>query len=121
LTRALEASGIEKLYRHQAEAIDHARSGQHVVVATPTASGKTLVYNVTYLDLFLANPEARALYLFPLKALAQDQLLTFNRTASFLSGRKPSAAIYDGDTPNPTTQADPRASARRHHDQSRRC
>ncbi len=101
LNRVLEASGIEKLYHHQAEAIDLARSGQHVVVATPTASGKTLVYNLTYLDLFLANPDVRALYLFPLKALAQDQLLNFNKTASFLSGRKPSAAIYDGDTSGP--------------------
>jgi DEAD/DEAH box helicase domain-containing protein len=101
LTHVLRASGIEKLYRHQTEAIDIARSGQHVVVATPTASGKTLVYNLTYLDYFLANPDARALYLFPLKALAQDQLLNFNKTAAFLSGRKPSAVIYDGDTPGP--------------------
>ena len=101
LVRALEAGGIEKLYRHQVEAIDLARSGQHVVVATPTASGKTLVYNLTYLERFLSNPDSRALYLFPLKALAQDQLLNFNKTASFLSGRKPAAAIYDGDTPGP--------------------
>jgi len=101
LTRVLKASGIEKLFRHQTEAVDLARSGQHVVVATPTASGKTLVYNLTYLELFLANPDARAMYLFPLKALAQDQLLNFNRTASFLSGRKPSAVIYDGDTSGP--------------------
>jgi len=101
LTRALHAGGIEKLYCHQAQAIDLARSGQHVVVATPTASGKTLVYNLTFLEQFLADPDAKALYLFPLKALAQDQLLNFNKTASFLSGRKPSAAIYDGDTPAP--------------------
>jgi len=101
LTRVLEASGIEKLFRHQTAAVDLARSGKHVVVATPTASGKTLVYNLTYLELFLANPDARAMYLFPLKALAQDQLLHFNRTASFLSGRKPSAVIYDGDTSAP--------------------
>ena len=101
LTHVLRSSGIEKLYGHQIEAIDLARSGQHVVVATPTASGKTLVYNLTYLDYFLVNPDARALYLFPLKALAQDQLLNFNRTAAFLSGRKPSAVIYDGDTPGP--------------------
>ena len=101
LVRALQAGGIDKLYSHQADAMDLAGSGRHVVVATPTASGKTLVYNVTYLNLFLSNPDARALYLFPLKALAQDQLLNFNKTASFLSGRKPSAAIYDGDTPGP--------------------
>lgn len=101
LKHVLEAGKIEKLYRHQAEAIDLVRSGQHVVVATPTASGKTLVYNLTYLDLFLTDPDARALYLFPLKALAQDQLLNFNKTAAFLSGRKPSAVIYDGDTSGP--------------------
>ena len=65
LTRVLKASGIGKLFRHQSAAVDLARSGQHVVVATPTASGKTLVYNLTYLELFLANPDARAMYLFP--------------------------------------------------------
>jgi len=99
LSRMLPELGIGQLYRHQAEAIDLARSGRHVVVATPTASGKTLVYNLVLLEHFLADPGARALYLFPLKALAQDQLLNFNKTAFFLNGRKPSAAIYDGDTP----------------------
>ncbi len=90
---------IEKLYSHQAEVTDYARAGRNVVVATPTASGKTLTYNLPVLEQCLRNPDNHALYLFPLKALAQDQLKTFNEMTALLpSGTKPEAEIYDGDT-----------------------
>ena len=75
----LARQGIARLYAHQARAVDLARAGRHVVIATPTASGKSLVYNLPVLESFLINPDSRALYLFPLKALAQDQLGAFNR------------------------------------------
>ncbi len=94
----LNSVGIEKLYRHQAQAVDLIRSGRHVVVATPTASGKTLIYNLPALETFLADPDATALYIFPLKALAQDQLQTFEALAAHLQPDQPTAAIYDGDT-----------------------
>ena len=95
----LSLLGIDHLYDHQAEAVDHIRAGRHVVVATPTASGKTLTYNLPVMEQVLADPESKALYLFPLKALAQDQLKGFNDLAALLPGeRRPTAAIYDGDT-----------------------
>ncbi len=97
IEKALGGAGIHDLYRHQTEAVDHVRSGRHVVVATPTASGKTLIYNLPFMEKVLENPKARAIYLFPLKALAQDQLRLFQSLAS--DGRiKATAAIYDGDT-----------------------
>jgi DEAD/DEAH box helicase domain-containing protein len=74
LRRALAARGIEQLYTHQAEAFEHALAGRNVVTITPTASGKTLCYNGPVLDAILKDPSTRALYLFPTKALAQDQL-----------------------------------------------
>src|SRR5262250_1989854 len=74
LTRALGTRGIAELYTHQAEAIVHALGRRNVVVITPTASGKTLCYNAPVLDAILQDPASRALYLFPTKALAQDQL-----------------------------------------------
>jgi len=74
LQQALSESGTERLYTHQAQAINAIRDGQNVIVATSTASGKTLVYNVPVIESLLADPRARALYLFPTKALAQDQL-----------------------------------------------
>jgi DEAD/DEAH box helicase domain-containing protein len=94
----LKSAGIVGLYRHQAQAIDHIRSGRHVVVATPTASGKTLIYDLPALELFLTDPDATALFIFPLKALAQNQLQTFKTLAAHLSPDRPTAAIYDGDT-----------------------
>ena len=95
----LARNGIDDLYTHQARATDLIRAGRHVVVATPTASGKTYVYNLPVLERFLSDPDARALYLFPLKALAQDQLSTFNGlTAAWPEDARPRAAIYDGDT-----------------------
>ena len=74
LKAALDARGVSELYTHQAEAISHALAGRHVVVTTPTASGKTLCYNAPILHAILQDPSSRALYLFPTKALAQDQL-----------------------------------------------
>ncbi|MGD9050868.1 MAG: DEAD/DEAH box helicase [Desulfobacterales bacterium] len=94
----LKAAGINRLYRHQAQAIDHIRNGRHVMVSTPTASGKTLVYDLPALERFVADPQATALYIFPLKALAQDQLQTFEMLATHLESAAASAAIYDGDT-----------------------
>jgi DEAD/DEAH box helicase domain-containing protein len=84
LAELLGRLGIEKLYSHQCRAIDLARSGRNVVVATPTASGKTLTYNLPVLEQLLAEPSSRALYLFPLKALAQDQLRAFTELAGGL-------------------------------------
>lgn len=95
----LEKMGIESLYSHQVDAIDSIRAGRHTVVATPTASGKTMIYNLPVLEGILNDPQSRALYLFPLKALAQDQLKSLNRMFELLEGRlRPTADIYDGDT-----------------------
>src|SRR3954470_23197134 len=74
LKQALMSRGITQLYTHQADAIGHALAGRNVVVITPTASGKTLCYNAPVLNSILRDPASRALYLFPTKALAQDQL-----------------------------------------------
>ena len=95
---SLIRSGIPDLYTHQLAAWEHARAGCHVVVSTGTASGKTLCYNLPVLDRLLAEPAARAMYLFPTKALAQDQ---FTGLEDLLAGipDKPPAAVYDGDTP----------------------
>ena len=94
----LKSAGIKKLYRHQAAAIDFIRNGRHVIVATPTASGKTLVYDLPVLEHYLTDPDATALYVFPLKALAQDQLQTFESLSAYLDPSRPTGAIYDGDT-----------------------
>lgn len=95
----LKARGLERLYAHQALATDYVRSGRSVVVATPTASGKSLVYHLPVLEAFWQDPDARALYLFPLKALAQDQLAGFNSLCALWPAiSRPRAALYDGDT-----------------------
>ncbi|MEE0816525.1 MAG: DEAD/DEAH box helicase [Desulfovibrio fairfieldensis] len=94
----LEERGV-RLYSHQALATDHIRAGHSVVVATPTASGKSLIYNLPVLERHLHDPDARALYLFPLKALAQDQLAAFTAlTATWPEAARPTVALYDGDT-----------------------
>ena len=98
MKKVMHASGIQDLYCHQTEAIDIIRSGCNVVVATPTASGKTAIYNLPVLEKICENATARALYIFPLKALAQDQLRTFQEMIAFWEGRLPTANIYDGDT-----------------------
>jgi len=113
LRRALESRGISQLYTHQADAIEHALAGRHAVIVTPTASGKTLCYNAPVLHTILQDPSARALYLFPTKALAQDQLAELQGLCETLSasgladaggaerGVSPSIGVftYDGDTP----------------------
>jgi DEAD/DEAH box helicase domain-containing protein len=87
--------GVAHLYTHQVASIEAVRHGQHVAVVTPTASGKTYCYNLPVLDALMAEPEARALYLFPTKALAQDQL---DALTAFGFSEIP-VATYDGDTP----------------------
>jgi DEAD/DEAH box helicase domain-containing protein len=100
LIKALEHSGIASLYTHQAAAWEHARAGRHVLVTAGTASGKSLCYNLPILDALLRDPAGRALYLFPTKALAQDQLAALERLLSGLEAQpRPAPAIYDGDTP----------------------
>ena len=84
LLATLRARGVDQLYTHQAEAIGHALAGRHVVTVTPTASGKTLCYNAPVLDAILKNSSTRALYLFPTKALAQDQLAELQALADLL-------------------------------------
>src|SRR6266705_5282978 len=92
--RAREALGVPALYAHQAEAWAAAARGEHVVVTTGTASGKTLAFNLPVLDAIARDPKQRALYLYPTKALAQDQL----RSLSTFRLQRLRAAIYDGDT-----------------------
>jgi DEAD/DEAH box helicase domain-containing protein len=104
LQALLRAQEIERLYEHQARAVDLARAGKHVAVATGTASGKSLAYHLPILERLLLEPEAVALYLFPTKALAQDQLRGLGRFAedSPEIGRVLVAGTYDGDTPGHT-------------------
>jgi DEAD/DEAH box helicase domain-containing protein len=124
LRRVLAGRGIEQVYTHQAVAIEHALAKRHVVITTPTASGKTLCYNAPILSTILRDPSARALYVFPTKALAQDQLAELHELADQLaqgdglsraesrdlSRAEPSDAgigvfTYDGDTPQDARRA----------------
>jgi len=100
LAVAVKGLGIDRLYSHQVAAIEAIRRGEHTVVATPTASGKSLIYNLPVVEKVLEKPDTRALYLFPLKALAQDQLKSLERLTGAVFAAEPvTAAIYDGDTP----------------------
>lgn len=109
LVEAVKASGVNQLYSHQGQAIDAIRAGQNVVVATGTASGKTLCYNLPVLEATLLDSRPRALYLFPTKALAQDQMRALKEltvrvraASSKQNGRSPFIprfGLYDGDTP----------------------
>jgi DEAD/DEAH box helicase domain-containing protein len=94
IREALAAQGIDELYTHQRAAWDAAQRGEHVVITTGTASGKTLAFNLPVLDALAREPALRALYLYPTKALAQDQL----RSLSAVRLPRLRAAIYDGDT-----------------------
>jgi len=124
LRHALAARGIEQLYTHQALAFGHVLAGRNVVTVTPTASGKTLCYNAPVLDTILKDPSARALYLFPTKALAQDQLAELHSLVELITqsacgqrvGVGPDAQLiqaapeigvftYDGDTPSDARRA----------------
>src|SRR5437868_12347057 len=98
LVAALARRGVERLYSHQAEAYDAVGRGRHLVVVTPTASGKTLCYNLPVLQRLLENPEKRALYIYPTKALAQDQLAELGALKSGLP-IEVRVDTYDGDTP----------------------
>ena len=104
LVEVLKARGFTSLYTHQAMAFTLAREGKNLVVVTPTASGKTLCYNLPILSELVENPEARALYLFPTKALSQDQLVELNRWTEQL-GDEVRTFTYDGDTPQDARKA----------------
>ncbi|HEX6739385.1 MAG TPA: DEAD/DEAH box helicase [Vicinamibacteria bacterium] len=104
LRRVLAARGISRLYSHQREAWDAVQAGRNTVVVTPTASGKTLCYNLPVLDRILRDPDARALYLFPTKALAQDQLAELYSLVEML-GADIGTFTYDGDTPQDARKA----------------
>jgi DEAD/DEAH box helicase domain-containing protein len=94
--QALGAAGVGELFTHQAEAWEAAARGEHLIVTTGTASGKTLAFNLPVLDALAREPKLRALYLYPTKALAQDQI----RALTELKPPRIKPAIYDGDTPN---------------------
>jgi DEAD/DEAH box helicase domain-containing protein len=109
LGEVLAERGIERFYRHQAEAVGAVRRGEHVAAMTPTASGKSLIYNLPVIESALADPVARALYVFPLKGLERDQVDGLNGLLDALGlapearprERRPlaGAEVYDGDTP----------------------
>jgi DEAD/DEAH box helicase domain-containing protein len=104
LQSVLKKHGMERLYKHQAQAIRFIRNGKDVVLVTPTASGKTLCYNLPVLQSILEEPETRALYLFPTKALAQDQMHEiYNLITDLKADIK--TFTYDGDTPDDARQA----------------
>jgi len=98
ITNALSVKGIKKLYTHQAEAVSAISEGEDVCVVTPTASGKTLCYNLPVLNEILKNPASRALYLFPTKALAQDQLAELHNLIEHVDVDV-KTYTFDGDTP----------------------
>ncbi len=100
ISSLLQDLGIRKLYSHQALALDSVREQEHTVIATPTASGKTLTYLLPVLESFLEGNGSRTLYISPLKALARDQLKALKQIVSLLDPNcRPSASVYDGDTP----------------------
>ena len=104
IVRGLEDRGITSLYSHQAEAVEAVHAGEDIVVVTPTASGKTLCYALPVLQALAEDPSARALFLFPTKALGQDQVAEFAGLAK-ASSLAVAAATYDGDTPAPIRSA----------------
>ncbi len=97
LAEALNRQGIKVLYTHQAQALESARGGKNIVITTPTASGKTMCYNVPVIEKILRGEEDYSLYLFPIKALGQDQLKVIRDLGL---GKSVRAEIYDGDTPS---------------------
>lgn len=98
LQEALKTRGINQLYKHQTRAITKVRAGKNVLIATPTASGKTLAYNIPVLESILERPQSRAFYIFPIKALEQDQLKAVKEIIPAIDGQEITAEIYDGDT-----------------------
>ena len=108
LRDVLRERGIQGFYTHQAAAVEHALGRRNVVITTPTASGKTLCYNAPVLSSVLRDPSTRALYLFPTKALAQDQLAELHALSDHLSRRSDleiGVFTYDGDTPHDARRA----------------
>ena len=99
LQESLKERGLGRLYTHQAEAINYVRAGKNVMVATSSASGKTLCYNLPVLETILTEKYSRALYLFPTKALAQDQLRNLRELSSPALLSSNESATFDGDTP----------------------
>ncbi len=104
IVTGLASRGIESLYTHQAEALESIRAGEDVVVVTPTASGKTLCYALPTLQAIADDPSARALFLFPTKALGQDQVTEFGELSA-AAGLSIITSTYDGDTPAPIRSA----------------
>jgi DEAD/DEAH box helicase domain-containing protein len=104
IRRCFEKRGIRELYSHQAEALSEIRQGRDVCLVTPTASGKTLCYNIPVLNAILDHPETRALYMFPTKALAQDQMQEIHGLIGDLKADI-RTFTYDGDTPDDARQA----------------
>lgn len=106
LRNVLKDRGIEIFFSHQVEAIDLIRQGENVIVMTPTASGKSLVYNIPVIESIIENPDCRALYIFPLKGLEQDQVKNLNELFEGMEGvlgrgtKSPFrfGEVYDGDT-----------------------
>jgi DEAD/DEAH box helicase domain-containing protein len=104
LLAALQQKGYQKLYSHQRTSWEVLQSGGHIVVVTPTASGKTLCYNLPVLNAILSDPASRAIYLFPTKALAQDQRAELDEVIGLLpEGVR--IHTYDGDTPQDARKA----------------
>ena len=104
LPDVLRRRGVSRLYTHQAQAIEHIRQGRNVVIVTPTASGKTLCYNLPVLSGILEQPETRALYMFPTKALSQDQMTEVHGLIGDIK-RDIKTFTYDGDTPSDARRA----------------
>ncbi|MEA2006522.1 MAG: DEAD/DEAH box helicase [Acidobacteriota bacterium] len=104
LVQALKEKGFSRLYSHQHLSWQHVREGKNIAVVTPTASGKTLCYNLPVLDTILNDPSARAIYLFPTKALSQDQRAELDETIKHLPGEV-RIFTYDGDTPQDARKA----------------
>ena len=115
IVAGLAARGIDRPYRHQAEAMEAVHAGEDVVVVTPTASGKTLCYAVPVLQAIADDPASRALFLFPTKALGQDQVAEFGGLSA-AAGMSILASTYDGDTPAPIRSAVRAAGPGRRHE-----
>ncbi len=106
IAEALRKTGINRLYSHQARAFDEISKGNNPVIVTPTASGKTLCYNIPVINDLLNNPDKKAIYLFPTKALAQDQTKELNGLLSAIEGNQELRVYtYDGDTPQSLRQS----------------
>src|SRR4030066_2300901 len=104
LLAAFKQKGYQKLYSHQRTSWEILQGGGHIVVVTPTASGKTLCYNLPVLNSILNDPASRALYLFPTKALSQDQVAELYELIQLL-GADIKTYTFDGDTPVSARQA----------------